>query len=156
MPRVDLTRQFSEQEYVDALDAWAWLGVAGKKPVFASPFGDVCLSDDAGFWWLDMLEGRLDLVWRDGEQLRTSLGSEEGQDHYLLAGLAGAAERRGLVPSREQVYGFKVPPIIGGAVDVENVETISFVVGVNLAGQIHQKVKNLPPGTPISGVSITH
>ncbi len=152
---VDLTRQFSGQDYARALEAWAWLGVEGKTPVFTSPFGDVCLRDDAGFWWLDLLEGSFDLVWETADEMRAELSSKEGQEHYLLAELAWGAEQRGLVPTNEQVYGFTVPPVLGGAIDVENVDTISFVVGVNVAGQLHEQVRDLPPGTPISGITLT-
>lgn len=31
---------------------------------------------------------------------------------------------------------------------------IDFVVGVNIAGQLHDQVRGLPPGTAISGVTI--
>lgn len=69
----------------------------------------------------------------------------------MLGGLAFAAEDRGLVPGPEQVYGFAKPPVLGGAIDVENIEVIDFVVGVSIAGQLHAQVRDLPPGTAISG-----
>jgi hypothetical protein len=46
------------------------------------------------------------------------------------------------------------PPALGGAVDLENVELSDFVLATNIAGQIHQQIKDLPSGTPISGVSL--
>jgi hypothetical protein len=49
----------------------------------------------------------------------------------LLAGLAFGAESRGLIPDAGQVYNFKVPPVMSGVLDVDNVETIDFVVGLN-------------------------
>ena len=148
---MDLTRQFSQEQYARALEAWTWIDVNGKAPVFASPFGDVCLRDDAGFWWLDVLEGSLDLVWRTADQLRAELNTGEGQDRYLLAGLAWAAEQQGLTPTQDQVYGFKHPPVLGGAIDLQNVETTSFVVSVTIAGQLHRQVRDMTPGTPITG-----
>ena len=148
---MDLTRQFSQEQYARALEAWTWIDLSGKAPVFASPFGDVCLRDDAGFWWLDVLEGSLDLVWRTADQLRAELNTGEGQDRYLLAGLAWAAEQQGLTPTQDQVYGFKHPPVLGGAIDLQNVETTSFVVSVTIAGQLHRQVRDMTPGTPITG-----
>lgn len=38
--------------------------------------------------------------------------------------------------------------------DLENVELSDFVAATHIAGQIHQQIKDLPPGTPISGVSL--
>jgi hypothetical protein len=71
------------------------------------------------------------------------------------AGLAHAAERSGLVPTSAQVYDFRVPPALGGALEVDNLEVIDFVVSLNIAGQIHEQIRDLPPGTPISAVQIS-
>ena len=80
-------------------------------------------------------------------------GSSEGA-RYLMIGLASEAESAGLRPGEAEVYSFRVPPALGGAVDLENVELSDFVVATHIAGQIHQQIKDLPPGTQISGVSL--
>jgi hypothetical protein len=36
-----LIRQFSAERYADALDAWAFVDLTGKTPLFTSLFGDV-------------------------------------------------------------------------------------------------------------------
>ena len=112
------------------------------------------LPGEDGFWWLDTVEG-LTCAWPDAEALKADLATPSGQDRYLLAGLAFEAESRGLVPGPSQVNGFKPPPYLGGAPDVGNVGTTDFVVSLNPAGQIGQQIRNLPPGTRISGVTIT-
>ncbi len=58
------------------------------------------------------------------------------------------------MPAARQVYGFKIAPVLGGQVAVSNVEVIDFVVSINILGQLHKQVRNLPPGTPITGVTI--
>jgi hypothetical protein len=151
---VELTRQFSAEDYARGLESWAWLDLDGKRPLFASPFGDVFLCDEAGFWWLDTLEGRLELAWRTADELAADLKTEKGQDRYLLTGLAWGAELRGLVPTKEQVYGFAHPPVLGGPVNLDNVETIDFVMGLDIGGQIHRQVRDLPPGTTITGITL--
>jgi hypothetical protein len=151
---MELTRRFSETQYARSLESWSFLDLAGKSPLFTSPFGDVFFRGADGFWWLDTLEGALSRPWDSAEQLQATLNTPEGQDQYLLAGLAFAAEARGLVPGQEQVYGFTLPPCLGGPLDVDHVELIDFVVGLNLAGQLHAQVRDLPPGTPISGFNI--
>lgn len=137
-----------------ALESWAFLDLVGKEPVFASTVGDVFLRADDGFWWLDTLDGKLSRPWRDLVALRADLDSADGQDQYLLAGLARAAERRGIVPAADEVYDFQHPPVLGGEVDLDNIGTAGFVVSVNIAGQIHGQVRDLPPGTPISGITV--
>ncbi|MGC5021810.1 T6SS immunity protein Tdi1 domain-containing protein [Micromonospora sp. DT47] len=152
---VDLIRNFTEEQLRRGLESWEWIGVSAKTPLFTSPFGDVIFRADDGFWWLDTLEGSLTRPWTTGEALKADLNTTEGQDRYLLAGLGLGAERRGLTPTPSQVYGFKIPPILGGKVDMENVEVIDFVVGLNIAGQIHEQVQALPSGTPISRITLS-
>jgi hypothetical protein len=151
---MEAIRRFTDEQFLDALESWSWLDLAGKAPLCASPFGDVFLEDGSGVWWLDTLEGTLTRPWPDREAFATAVADETGQDRYLLVGLALAAEDRGLRPGPEEVYGFHVPPKLGGGFDPDNVEVIDFVLGVNVAGQIHRQLKDLPPGTTISGFTV--
>ena len=151
---MELTRAFTAEQYTRGLDSWSWLDIAGKAPVFASLFGDVFFQAADGFWWLDTLEGNLSRPWTTADELRADLNSPDGQDEYLLGGLAMGADRRGIALEPAQVYCFTAPPILGGAIDLDNVGVLDFVVALNVTGQLHQQVKDLPPGTPISGFSI--
>lgn len=146
---VELTRRFTAEQFEIGLESWGWLGLDDKKPVFASPFGDVFLESAEGIWWLDTVEGTLTCRWPDPAALEADLRTDEGQDRFLLAALAKEAERRGLVPSGSEVYGFTIPPVLGGALDADNVEVIDFAMSLNIAGQIHDQVRDLPPGTQI-------
>jgi hypothetical protein len=152
--RVLLTRTFTPAQYAAATESWGWLDLAGKTPIFASAFGDVFYRADDGFWWLDTLDGALTRPWRTADELKAALNSADGQDMYLMGGLAMAAERSGLVPGPDQVYDFTISPVLGGPIEVSNIGVIDFVVGVNIAGQLHDQVRGLPPGTAISRVTI--
>jgi hypothetical protein len=37
-----------------------------------------------GYWFLDTIEGTLQRQWRNRDDLQSSLGSDEGQDKFLL------------------------------------------------------------------------
>jgi hypothetical protein len=138
---MDLRRSFAPEHFARALGAWEWIGIRGKVPLFASPFGDVIFRSDDGFWWLDTVEGMLTLEWKHAQALEADLATPGGQDRYLLAGLALSAESRGLVPGADQVYGFKTPPVLGGSFNVDNVQTIDFVIGLSMAGQFHEQAR---------------
>jgi hypothetical protein len=141
---MDLRRSFTPEHFARALGAWEWIGIRGKVPLFASPFGDVFFRSDDGFWWLDTVEGMLTLEWKDAQALEADLATPGGQDRYLLAGLALSAESRGLVPGADQVYGFKTPPVLGGTFNVDNVQTIDFAIGLRMAGQFHGQAREAP------------
>jgi hypothetical protein len=76
---VQLTRTFTPEQYAMATESWAWLGLAGKTPLFTSAFGDVFFKAADGFWWLDTVEGTLSRPWRTADELRAALNSAERQ-----------------------------------------------------------------------------
>ena len=152
---MELIRRFSPEQYDAALESWSWLEqLEGKKTVFASAFGDLFLQGADGFWFLDTIEGTLSHRWPDAQTLQSEINAREAQDEYLLAGLVEAASRAGMAPQADQVLAFVVAPVLGGPLSVENIEVADFVVSVNILGQIHEQVKDLPPGSKISGISI--
>jgi len=130
-----LTRLFGADAFAGALESWQWLGVEGKIPVLASLFGDTILEHVTGYWFLDTFEGTLTREWANRDEVQDALRTEEGQDRYLLAGLAFAADNAGMTLSESEIYSFKVPPVLGGKFDLGNVEVADFVVSVNMAGQ---------------------
>jgi hypothetical protein len=146
---VELLRTFDPQVMSGALKAWEWIGLDGKTPMFTSAFGNVFLRAADGFWFLDRLAGTLTRPWDTAGQLQDELDTPEGQSVYLSAGLVWAANELGVVPSDAQVYDFAVPPILGGEQIVTNVEVVEFTVALGMSGQIHEQLRDVPPGTPI-------
>lgn len=151
---VILTKSFSEADFDRALESWSWLDLQNKTPIFTSLFGDVFFASPDGFWFLDSLEGTLTRSWSSRDEIQADLDSESGQDQYLLGGLAMAVEQGGIRLGPSQIYDFVIPPKLGGSFSVENVAAAEFVVAMNIAGQLLQQVKDLPPGTPITGFAI--
>ena len=72
---MNLTFVPTPQEFEQALESWAWIGLGDKQPVFASLFGDVFFEADDGVWYLDQLEGTLTREW---ESRAASHSSQEG------------------------------------------------------------------------------
>ncbi|MBZ5736561.1 T6SS immunity protein Tdi1 domain-containing protein [Nocardioides mangrovi] len=129
---MELIRRFRADQYADALSSWTWLDrLAEMTPVLTNVFGDVFLqARDGSFWFLDVVGGRLDQVWSDAAALQADINDPRVQDEYLMVGLVQAAEAAALVPRDGQVLSFKVPPVLGGTLDAENVELADFVVSV--------------------------
>jgi hypothetical protein len=137
---MQLTKQFTMEQYAQTLDSWLWLdGLDRLTPSFTSLFGDVFLTAADGAWWfLDTMGGTLTREWPDRDALVAALDTEEGQDRYLLGGLAfGAGLRRGLPLPDDHVYAWTPPPMITGSFDVDAITTFPFIVAVHVAGQIH-------------------
>lgn len=152
---MQLIRRFASAAFAVALESWAWLpDLQGKLPRFASAFGDVFLQSEDGFWFLDTVDGTLTRRWTDGSALQAAINDPATRDVFLMPGLVAAANELGLVPSDTEILSFKVSPVLGGTMDAENLEVADFVVALGISGQLHQQVKDLPPGTQITGVNI--
>jgi Domain of unknown function (DUF1851) len=151
---VILTKTLAADQYAKGLESWRWLDLSGKTPLFASLFGDVFFESDEGCWFLDTVEGTVTRRWDSLDEMTAALSSAAGRDQYLLEGLATAAAERGLVLGPDEVFDFKHPPTLGGALEVDNLSAMDFAVAVNIAGQIHGQIRDLPPGTPIGEIKI--
>ena len=149
-----LTKTFTPKIYARALESWSWLPLGKKAPMLSSLFGDVFLEDSDGYWFLDSIEGTLSKVAKTRDELQAQLDSVDGQDRFLLGGLAIAADRGGLSLKSSEVYDFKIPPVLGGQTAVGNIVVMDFVVSLNIAGQLHDQVRHLKPGTKISGFEL--
>ena len=146
----DLTRTWSEEQYASALESWDFALRAATEPLqakFTSAFGSVFFASPSGaIWLLDILDGSLTRRWSDREALDSELASAEGPDSVLMSTFVQMAERAGIVPGANQILDFTVAPALGGSFDVANIQCIDFVVGVNIAGQLHRQLLDKPAG----------
>ncbi|MDK2767624.1 MAG: DUF1851 domain-containing protein [Sphingomonas sp.] len=146
IPAVDILR---------GLDGWRWVGLSGLTAIAVSAFGEVFFRDDVGaIHQIDTIEGKLSKVAASLPDLTATLQDADARDSLLLGGLVIGARNRGLLLEPGECYDFKLAPIIGGKMDVSDMEKLSFVVKLHIAGQLHEQVKDLPPGTPIGKVTI--
>ena len=152
---MDLIRRFPPDLLSRALRDWEWIpALVGKTPMVTSAFGDVFLNADDGVWFLDTVEGILSREWDNPRSLQDELNTVDGQDRFLMTGLAQAAFSQGLAPQDGQVLSFKIAPVLGGAFEPANIEVSDLAVALCITGQIHRQLKDLPPGTPIRGFTV--
>ncbi|MDO8378172.1 T6SS immunity protein Tdi1 domain-containing protein [Phenylobacterium sp.] len=147
--------QPSGRELELALDSWTWLRPPKGQPLLVSAFGDMFFRGANGILMLDTLEGDLRPVAADGFELRARLAEPEQQDELLSSVWVQAAERQGLVLESGECFDWSVPPALGGRIAVDAITKLSFVVKADLAGQMHEQIKALPPGTKINRVTIS-
>lgn len=144
----------SPEELSRALDAWQWLPIQLKQPILVTAFGDIFFSAGDGIWFLDTLEGCLTKICDTKDELTSLLGTTEGENQYLFAGFVERAHREGMILNSGESYDFKLSPVIGGKIEYENVAPRNFVVAVNVAGQLHERIKGMPEGSKITGFTI--
>ncbi|SRR5882724_7931532 len=133
-----------------ALESWQWLPIQSREPVLVTAFGDIFFAAKDGVWFLDTLEGTFQRVCSTRSELEELLATTEGEDRYCLAGFVERACREGMALRDGQCYDFTLHPVVGGKLEYANVQPRDFVVAVHIAGQLHEQVKQFPPGTKIS------
>jgi len=137
----------------DALaHGWAWLVQGEFRAIAASKFGDWFLERSSGMiQMLDAIQGSLEQVASSYSEFQALINTRQKQEEWLLSELVLTLHEKNVIPARGECYSFKLPLVLGGKAESDNVEVCSFRLWVSLCGQIHEQTRNLPPGTRISG-----
>jgi len=145
----------SEQDLHGALGSWRWLPLTNLTIFAVSAFGEAFLRNTSGeIFHMDTIEGQLLRVANSMSEFFELLQAEEVQNKLLLAGFVIGARSRGMILEEGECYDFKIAPILGGPMEATQIEKTSFIVKLDIAGQIHEQIKALPPGTEISEIVI--
>jgi hypothetical protein len=75
-------------------------------------------------------------------------------DEWFIPQLVGDILALGITRASHECFGFKKPPVLGGEYDPSNFEPTDISVHFSVLGQLHEQVKDLPEGTPISNINI--
>ncbi|MCP2263441.1 T6SS immunity protein Tdi1 domain-containing protein [Promicromonospora thailandica] len=135
-----LLRTFPKDAFEFGLASWQWLGLREQTPRFATCFGDIFLESLDGWWFLDTVEGTLELRWTSAVTMYAELESPEGRATYLMDDLVREARGRGLHLGEEDVYTFNPHPALGGELGVDSLVAMRFELAVNWVGQMHDQV----------------
>lgn len=137
------------------LSAWRWLADERFQPVVITALGDLFLRhDDGRIFWLEAAWGRLTEVATSAEEFKRLMVQPENANEWFVPELVGYLLTSGMKLGSGQCFGYKVPSVLGGEVDLDNFEPTDVQVHFGILGQIHRQVKDLPPGTPIREIKI--
>ncbi|WKE67149.1 DUF1851 domain-containing protein [Gallaecimonas kandeliae] len=151
----DLIVDFSHLDPDALLSDWRWLTGSDKQPILITAMGNAFLLNraDDSVWLLDAGEGSLKPVTNSVEELEACLSDHDFvMERFLVEDFVGLREA-GKRLAEGQVYGYIRPPALGGGFDIENLEPTDMQVHFSFSGQVHEQVKDLPEGTPISNIS---
>lgn len=118
----------------DILQNWKWLLTVDYEVFKISTFGDLFLSNKQGEIFILQTDfANLKQIALNSQEFYKSCYNQEN----LQAG---------------NVFSYVKPPVLGGNYEPENFEQTSITVHFSLLGQLHEKVKDLPNGTPIGDI----
>jgi hypothetical protein len=127
-----------------------------KIPVLLSAIGDAFLQDEADgtVHLLSAGDGETRLVAASASEFQVLLKDHGFVSDNFVPSLVVELRSAGNLLGPGQLYGYKVPPCLGGEYSIDNLEPTDIEVHFSLLGQIHKKVRTLPPGTPIGMVEL--
>jgi hypothetical protein len=151
----DLTVNFRHLDRNALLADWRWLIGTEKVPILLTAIGDAFVQDtDGSIHLLDVAAGELKAVAETMDAFHALLSDKQFVSDYFAVEMIHDLKVQGRTLEPGQVFSFKIPPVLGGKYLLWNVEPADIEVHYSLAGQLHQKVSNLEPGTLIGKVTI--
>jgi hypothetical protein len=149
----DLSVNFDEPSSDRLIHDWTWLTGHDKTPIMVSSIGDLFLKDVNGrVHWLNVGEGKLSEVASGIEEFKEKLKDQEFVSDWFLVDLIDALKTEGHLLKPGQVYSYKKVVVLGGDYSTDNFEPTNIEVHFSFWRQVHQQVKDLPPGTNIASV----
>jgi type VI secretion system (T6SS) immunity protein Tdi1 len=137
------------------LDDWSWLLPEPYRLLAVTRMGDAFVeAGDGKVVFLDTLEGCLRDAATSERAFFTLLEAGKLDPVWFLPNMVALMEARGVSLAPGQCYSYQVPPAFGGPLTSQNVRAVSARVHFSVTGQLHQQIKDLPPGAQITGFNI--
>lgn len=140
----------------DLLSEWRWLIGAGLTLWRVTLAGDVLLSDPANgaVHMLDVAAGTIERVAADTAEFDRRVVDPAFAERIFRTAMLAAAALAGVRPATGKCLSHRIPLVLGGSNEPANLEACDVSVHFSLAGQIHHRVRELPPGAKIGRVAI--
>jgi len=148
-------KDISKIDLDDICSDWQWLLNNEYTPIVVTLSGDMFLSDKEGsIHWLDTGTGQLKKVAHSSNDFFIGLEDIDNIDNWFLASTVLDLIDSGLTLKENQVYSYKLMPIMNGDYSVTNFDATDMSVHFSMTGQICRQLQNVPNGTKINKVSI--
>jgi hypothetical protein len=132
-------------------NAWGWTGLDPAQVEAVNPFGNVIVrAADGAFWRICPEQLSCEVVARDAEQYAALCADEDFQVDWQMERLVQLAQSTLGPTSEGRCYCLKVPALLGGAYDADNLGTIDLDELASFAGDIAKQIKDLPDGTQVT------
>jgi len=141
----------SRFDWPSLLADWAWLLPRELTAWLVNRFGDLfAVLGDGSVWRLNIEGGTFERLAESRQEFGELLGQENNANDWLMIPLVDDCVAAGLALEPERCYSFKIPPVLGADYVVENVGVVPIHELYGAYASIHQQIKDLPDGTPIS------
>lgn len=153
LTKIDFFINVSSNEFLKAYESFVWLekDIIHKDVLQITAFGDLIFRNANGsVSMLDLIEGSIADIADSVNDFQNKISRKTFQEDILLSNLILSLKEKNILRNEHQVYAFKLPMVLGGKAQTENIHLMDLKVWIHIIGQIHQQVKSLPPGSEIT------
>jgi hypothetical protein len=126
-------------------NAWGWIGLDPTDVVAVNAFGNVIArGTDGNYWRICPEEWSCEVVAGNAHQFAKLMNDDEFQTDWTMSPLVELATQQIGPVSDGRCYCLKIPAVIGGKYEADNIGTISLDELISFSGDMAAQIKDLP------------
>lgn len=131
-------------------EAWGWIGLDPLRVETTNAFGNVIVEDTQGRFWRIRPEDLACAIIASNREEYTALWANPDFVRGLeMARLVQEAKHRlGPIPTGS-CYCLKMPSVLGGKYDVDNLGTVDHSHLIAFSGYLAEQIKDMPDGSQV-------
>jgi len=131
-------------------DAWGWTSPEPFEIVATNDFGNVIFTDSRRrFWRVMPEEPSCEMIAESPEEYNELIKTEDFKTDWFMQALVDIAVAKHGVPPKDRCFCLKLPAVLGGKYDADNIGTVSRKELVSFSGDLAEKIRDLPDGQTI-------
>ncbi len=140
----------SDFDWSRLLSPWARLLPPEFVVWLMNRFGDLFLVfPDGTVHMLDVGAGTVEKVADSREDFRARIDEGDNANQWLMIPLIDRLAETGVRLRPGHCYGYKVPPVLGGAYTVENTAVLPVAEHYSFHADLHEQLKDVPDGSRV-------
>jgi hypothetical protein len=148
----DFIIETNDEQILQLARQWLWLTGEPMMPIMVTLMGDYFAQGEGDeVFFIDTAWGKCEQVAASSEEFDELLAAPEITDWFYFE-LAGALLTAGARRLPSQCFSFMLAPMLGGKVELANVEPCDLVTHSGINAQIARQLTNMPVGTKIRNV----
>ncbi len=133
------------------LSSWKWLLPEEFTLWLVNRFGDLFfVLEDGTVHMLDVGAGTIEQVSESRDDFSLRIDANGIASNWLLIPLVDELVASGKILKHRECYSYVLAPVFGGDYTVDNTIISSLQRHYSSLGRIHEEIRDLPDGTPIS------
>jgi len=145
----------SGREWSKLLAAWLPALPSEFAIWMVNRFGDlIVVLEDGSVHYMDISVNELRRIADSQDDFCVKIDQDDNADDWLMIPLVNACVAAGMRLQPNLCYSFKIPPVLSGKYEIENIAPLDIEVNYAFLADIHRQIKNLPDGTKINLVGL--